>query len=58
LGVLLGANIGTTSTAWLVSLKLTSFGPFFIVLGTVLSAPSNSLQNARESRVLFRVHLF
>ena len=38
LGVLLGANIGTTSTAWFVSLKLTSFGPFFIVLGTVLSA--------------------
>ena len=38
LGVLLGANIGTTSTAWLVSLKLTSIGPFFIVFGTVLSA--------------------
>jgi Na/Pi-cotransporter len=38
LGLLLGANIGTTSTAWLVSLKLTSIGPFFIVLGTVLSA--------------------
>ena len=38
LGVLLGANIGTTSTAWLVSLKLASIGPFFIVLGTVLSA--------------------
>jgi phosphate:Na+ symporter len=38
LGVLLGANIGTTSTAWLVSLKLTRIGPFFIVLGTVLSA--------------------
>jgi phosphate:Na+ symporter len=38
LGVLLGANIGTTSTAWLVSLKLTGIGPFFIVLGTVLSA--------------------
>jgi len=37
LGVLLGANIGTTSTAWLVSLKLTSIGPFFIVLGTLLS---------------------
>src|SRR6478736_6234325 len=26
LGVLLGANIGTTSTAWLVSLKLTGIG--------------------------------
>lgn len=38
LGILLGANIGTTSTAWLVSLKLTSIGPFFIVLGTLLSA--------------------
>jgi len=38
LGVVLGANIGTTATAWLVSLKLTSIGPFFIVLGTVLSA--------------------
>jgi len=38
LGVLLGANIGTTSTAWLVSLKLTGIGPFFLVFGTVLSA--------------------
>ena len=37
LGVLLGANVGTTSTAWLVSLKLTSVGPFFIVFGTLLS---------------------
>lgn len=38
LGVLLGANVGTTSTAWLVSLKLTSIGPFFIVFGSLLSA--------------------
>jgi len=38
LGVLLGANIGTTSTAWLVSLKLTGIGPFFIIFGTVLGA--------------------
>jgi Na/Pi-cotransporter len=38
LGVLLGANVGTTSTAWLVSLKLTSIGPFFIVFGALLSA--------------------
>jgi len=33
-----GSNVGTTSTAWLVSLKLTSIGPFFIVFGTLLSA--------------------
>jgi len=38
LGVLLGANVGTTSTAWLVSLKVTTIGPFFIVLGALLSA--------------------
>jgi Na/Pi-cotransporter len=37
LGILLGANIGTTSTAWLVSLKLAAIGPIFIVAGTALS---------------------
>jgi len=38
LGVVLGANVGTTSTAWLVSMRLTDIGPFFIVLGTIVSA--------------------
>ncbi len=38
LGILLGANVGTTATAWLVSFKLTGIGPFFIVLGALLSA--------------------
>ena len=38
LGILLGANVGTTTTAWLVSFKLTGIGPFFIVLGAILSA--------------------
>jgi Na/Pi-cotransporter len=38
LGVLLGANVGTTATAWLVSFKLTAIGPFFIVAGALLSA--------------------
>lgn len=38
LGVLLGANVGTTATAWLVSFKLTGIGPIFIVLGAGLSA--------------------
>ena len=37
LGVVLGANVGTTSTAWLVSMRLTDIGPLFIVLGTILS---------------------
>lgn len=38
LGVLLGSNVGTTTTAWLVSFKLTGIGPFFIMVGAVLSA--------------------
>ncbi|MCX6911768.1 MAG: Na/Pi symporter [Verrucomicrobia bacterium] len=38
LGVLLGANVGTTATAWLVSFKLTGIGPVFIALGALLSA--------------------
>jgi Na/Pi-cotransporter len=37
LAVMLGANIGTTATAWLVSMKLTGIGPLFIVLGTILT---------------------
>jgi phosphate:Na+ symporter len=38
LAVMLGANVGTTSTAWLVSFKLTGLGAFMIIAGTVLSA--------------------
>ena len=37
LGVLLGANVGTTATAWLVSYQLTGIGPFFIVVGALAS---------------------
>lgn len=35
--IMLGAYIGTTATAWLVSFKLTNIGPIFIVLGTLIS---------------------
>lgn len=37
LAVLFGANVGTTTTAWLVAFKLTAIGPFFIVIGGLLS---------------------
>jgi phosphate:Na+ symporter len=37
LAVLLGCNVGTTATAWLVTLKLENIGPYFIVLGTFIS---------------------
>jgi len=35
LGVIVGANIGTTITAQLVAFKLTAFGPLFILIGFV-----------------------
>ncbi|MDJ0905441.1 MAG: Na/Pi symporter [Woeseiaceae bacterium] len=35
LAVLLGANVGTTATAWLVSFELTGIGAFFIVVGAL-----------------------
>jgi phosphate:Na+ symporter len=38
IGILLGANVGTTVTAWLVSFKLTGIGPIFITLGALFSA--------------------
>lgn len=37
LAIMLGAHVGTTATAWLVSFKLTGIGPLFIVIGTLLS---------------------
>lgn len=37
LGVVFGANIGSTVTAQLVALKLTAFGPVFILVGFLLS---------------------
>jgi Na/Pi-cotransporter len=44
LAMVLGSNVGTTATAWLVSFKLTGIGPFFIVFGAVVSAVPTRLQ--------------
>lgn len=35
--IIIGANVGTTVTGQLIALKLTSFAPFFILLGFLLS---------------------
>lgn len=58
LGVLLGANVGTTATAWLVSLKLTALGPFFIVLGTLLSAVPRRLSVVGKAVFYFGLIFF
>ena len=59
LGVLIGANVGTTATAWLVSLKLTAIGPVFIVLGTLIGFlqrnwRKRSISNPTHFRPMFR----
>lgn len=35
--IMLGTNIGNTSTAWIVSINSAFLGPFFIVLGSLIS---------------------
>ncbi len=35
--IVLGTNIGNTSTAWIASVNSSFLGPFFLVLGTVIS---------------------
>jgi phosphate:Na+ symporter len=35
--LLLGTNIGNTATAWIVSMQSAFLGPFFIVLGVIIS---------------------
>src|SRR5215470_9481853 len=37
LAIMLGAKLGTTSTAWLVSFRLMGIGPYFIILGAIIS---------------------
>jgi len=53
LGIVLGANVGTTSTAWLVSLRLEAIGPFFIVLGTIISALPTRIQMLGKAAFYF-----
>lgn len=58
LGVLLGSNVGTTATAWLVSLKLTGIGPFFIVLGVLMSVLPKRVSVAGKAVFYFGLIFF
>lgn len=51
--ILLGTNIGNTSTAWIVSMNSAFLGPFFIVLGTIISMIPNKLAVAGKSVFYF-----
>lgn len=58
LGLLLGANVGTTATAWLVSFNLTGIGPFFIVLGGLLSGVPAKVKVAGKALFYFGLIFF
>jgi Na/Pi-cotransporter len=58
LGVLLGANVGTTATAWLVSFKLSGIGPIFIVFGALISAIPTRIKFAGKAIFYFGLIFF
>ncbi|MBD1422730.1 Na/Pi cotransporter family protein [Sphingobacterium chuzhouense] len=51
--ILLGTNIGTTATAWIVSFQSSLLGPFFIVLGTLVSMIPGKVAVAGKSIFYF-----
>lgn len=51
--ILLGTNIGTTATAWIVSFQSFLLGPFFIVLGTLVSMIPGKISVAGKSIFYF-----
>ncbi|WP_292008671.1 Na/Pi symporter [Chryseobacterium sp.] len=58
LSVLLGANLGSTSTVWLVTLNMEFIAPFFILLGTVISMIPTKVQLIGKSIFYFGLILF
>lgn len=53
LAILLGTNVGTTATAWIVTLKSDLIGPFFIVLGTIISMVPTRIATVGKSIFYF-----
>lgn len=51
--ILLGTNVGTTSTAWIVSMESSFLGPLFIVLGTLISMIPTRISVAGKSIFYF-----
>jgi phosphate:Na+ symporter len=58
LAMLLGANVGTTTTAWLVSFKIGQIAPVFILLGTLISIIPAKIKTAGKSLFYFGFILF
>jgi len=53
LPIFLGANVGTTTTAWVITLDSDLIGPVFIVLGTLISMIPTRISMAGKSLFYF-----
>lgn len=53
LAIFLGANVGTTTTAWVVTLNSDLIGPVFIVAGTLIGMFPNRISMAGKSLFYF-----
>lgn len=51
--ILLGTNVGTTSTGWIVTFQSQMLGPIFIVLGTIISMIPKKIATAGKSIFYF-----
>lgn len=58
LGIILGANVGTTATAWLVAFKLTSMGPYLLIAGTAISLFPSRIRAVGKSIFYFGLIFF
>lgn len=58
LSLLIGANVGTTFTAWLVAFKIDNLGSILIVFGTLISAIPTKINLAGKSIFYLGLILF
>lgn len=58
LAVMLGANVGSTSTAWLITFKIGQIAPFCIVLGTIAGIVPGKAKLMGKSIFYFGLILF
>jgi len=58
LAVLLGTNIGTTFTAWMVTFKLDALGPYLLIIGTMIGFLPHRIHIAGKSIFYLGLILF
>ncbi len=60
IGIIMGANIGTTATAFIIGLNLTAYAPFFVLAGVILIVffPKQKIKQIGEVALSFGLLFF